>query len=472
MINMDQHTRYHPPGGGETIAAVSTPTGEGAIAIVRLSGCQAIPLADIVFQGKVRLGEAPSHTLHHGHIVDPRDRRTVDDVLAAVMRAPRTYTGEDMVEINCHGGLLVTGQILRLLLRQGARLADPGEFTRRAYLNGRMDLLQAEAVAEVIRAKTDLGLEIARRQLNGRCTRRLASIRHDLIEALALIETGLDFSDQELTDDTVGRAREPLRKVREEISGLLREAGFGRRLQEGFRVVLLGRPNVGKSSLFNALLGSDRVIVDARPGTTRDSVSEQVNLRDLPVRLVDTAGLRVAAGAVEREGVQRTRQEMESADLLVIILDGSERLGNEDMAILEQTEARKSLVVINKIDLPRELDSEPVEKTGESRPVVEVSATRGDGIESAIEIIGRALSNGNGAAGTGAPLVATLRHREILERALEAVRKAEGGLGDRAGEELVAEDLRRALKILAEMTGRTSDQEVLDHIFSAFCVGK
>ena len=464
--------RYHPPGGEGTITAVSTPPGEGAIAIVRLSGCQAIPLADRLFQGKSALSEASSHTLQRGRIVDPRELRTVDDVLAAVMRAPRTYTGEDMVEINCHGGRLVTGKILQLLLREGARLADPGEFTRRAYLNGRMDLLQAEAVAEVIRAKTDLGLEIAQRQLHGGCARRLAGIRGDLIEALALIEAGLDFSDQELDDDTAGRAREPLHKIREEISGLLREAGFGRRLLEGFRVVLLGRPNVGKSSLFNALMGSDRVIVDAQPGTTRDSVSEQVNLRDLPVRLVDTAGLRIAAGAVEREGVQRTRREMESADLLVVILDGSERLGGEDMAILEQTGERNSLVVINKIDLPGELESEPIEKVKKSRPVVEVSATRGDGIEEAIEAIGQALSNGNGVAGTEAPLVATLRHREILERALGAVRKAEDGLGDHAREELVAEDLRLALEILAEMTGRTSDQEVLDHIFSAFCVGK
>jgi len=468
---MDQKAQSHSPGGEETIAAISTPSGEGAIAIVRLSGCRAISLADEVFQGTHRLSEAASHTLHHGRIVDPGDDRTVDEVLVSVMRAPRTYTGEDMAEISCHGGILVTGKILQLLLSRGARPAAPGEFTRRAYLNGRMDLLQAEAVAEVIRAQTDLGLEIAQRQLKGGCSRRLESIRKDLIEALALIEAGLDFSDQELGEDVIKGARRPLEKAREALSEMLRGAAFGRQLQEGFSVVLVGRPNVGKSSLFNALLGSARVIVDAVPGTTRDSVSEQVNIGNLPVRLVDTAGLRAAKGAVEQEGVQRARQQMERADLLVVILDSSERIRAEDIEILEETKERNSLVVINKIDLPRALKEGPAGKMGVSRPVVETSATRGDGLDQTMEAIGKALSNGNG-AGSETPLVATLRHRQILERALETVRKAQQAAHDGAGEELIAEDVRAALEILAGMTGKTGDQEVLDRIFSTFCVGK
>ncbi len=471
MTDMNTKPNHQRLCGEETIAAVSTPSGEGAIAIVRLSGCRAISLADEVFRGSSRLSQAASHTLHHGRIVDPRDDRTVDDVLAAVMRSPRTYTGEDMVEINCHGGVLVTGKILRLLLRQGARLAAPGEFTRRAYLNGRMDLLQAEAVAEVIRSKTDRGLEIARRQLDGGCSRRLENIRQDLVEALALIEAGLDFSDQELPGDEVGRALEALERSAEAISGLLQGASFGRQLQEGFKVVLVGRPNVGKSSLFNALLGSNRVIVDAAPGTTRDSVSEHISLKDLPIRLVDTAGLHAAAGSVEREGVNRARQQMDAADLLIVILDGSERLQGEDVEVLSQTEERKSLVVINKIDLPRILDVGPAGRMSASRPVIETSAIRGDGIDATIEAVGKMLSNGNGASDP-TPLVATLRHREILERTLGAVRKAEQGARDGAGEELIAEDVRYALGALAEMTGQTSDQEVLDRIFSTFCVGK
>jgi tRNA modification GTPase len=471
MTTRNPKSQPHLPGGEETIAAVSTPSGEGAIAIVRCSGYQAISLADGIFRGKQRLSKAASHTLHHGRIVDPRGNRFIDDVLAAVMRSPGTYTGEDMVEISCHGGVLVTARILQLLLRQGARLAAPGEFTRRAYLNGRMDLLQAEAVAEVIRSKTDLGLEIAQRQLSGGCSRRLESVRDDLIEALALIEAGLDFSDQELPEDVAERARRPLDRSREALSELLRGAAFGRQLQEGFSVVLVGRPNVGKSSLFNALLGSDRVIVDAAPGTTRDSVSEQVTLKDLPVRLVDTAGLRAADGPVEREGVQRTRRQMEAADLLIVILDGSEPLRTEDVEILEQTEERESLVVINKVDLPRVMATGPEGELNVSRPVIETSATRGDGIDTAIERIARALSNGNG-AGAEAPLVATLRHRQILEQALEAVQGALRGVRDEVGEELIAEDIRSALEALAGMTGRTSDQEVLDRIFNNFCVGK
>lgn len=471
MTDMKTRTKHHHACGEETIAAISTPPGEGAMAIVRLSGNQAISLADEIFQGKRKLSAADTHTLHRGRIVDPRDDQTVDDVLAAVMRSPRTYTGEDMVEISCHGGVLVTGMILQLLLRQGARLAAPGEFTRRAYLNGHMDLLQAEAVAEVIRSKTDLGLKIAQRQLKGGCSRRLEIIRKDLVEALALIEAGLDFSDQELPEDVVERAREPVQRSREELSKLLQGASFGRQLQEGFTVVLVGRPNVGKSSLFNALLGSDRVIVDAAPGTTRDSVSEQISLKDLPVRLVDTAGLHAADGVVEQEGVKRTRREMEKADLLIVILDGSEHLQAEDVEILSRSEEQKSVVVINKIDLPRALEGKPSGPMGVTRPIIEASAIRGDGVDKTIEAIGRSLSNGNG-VGAEAPLVATLRHREILERALGAVRKAEQGIFGDAGEELIAEDLRGALEALAEMTGQISDQEVLDRIFNTFCIGK
>jgi len=471
MISKDRTAPPHFSGDEETIAAISTPPGEGAIAIVRLSGNRAISLADEVFRGNCALSEAGSHTLHHGSVFDPRDGRAIDDVLAAVMRAPKSYTGEDMVEVSCHGGVLVTGKILQLLLRQGARLAAPGEFTRRAYLNGRMDLLQAEAVAEVIRSKSDLGLEIAQRQLKGGCSQRVESIRQDLVKALALIEAGLDFSDQELPAGMVERAQGPLMESREALAELLQGATFGRQLQEGFSVVLVGRPNVGKSSLFNALLGSNRVIVDAAPGTTRDSVSEQVTLQGLPVRLVDTAGLRDAVGTVEQEGVQRARRQMEGADLLVVILDGSERLTPEDSDILGQTADRQRLVVINKVDLPRALDEGPTGEMDVSRPLIETSAVYGQGIDTAIEAIGKALSNGNGMGGE-TPLVATMRHREILEQVLEAVRRAERGACNGAGEELIAEDVRRALEALSGMAGRTSDQEVLDQIFSTFCVGK
>jgi len=463
--------KTEPDRSDDTIVAISTPRGEGALAIVRMTGCQAIPMADGVFQGHRALREATSHTVHHGLIIDPRGDRAIDDVLLSVMRAPGTYTGEDMIEISCHGGVLVTGKILQLLLRQGARLAAPGEFTRRAYLNGHMDLLQAEAVAEVIRSKTDAGLEAAQRQLRGGCSDRLKSIRRDLIESLALVEAGLDFSDQELPEDVAGRAGEPLSRSREALSKLLQGAQLGRQLREGFTVALVGRPNVGKSSLFNALLGSDRVIVAPTPGTTRDTVSEQISLKSLPVKMVDTAGLHAAAEQVDQEGVRRTRQQMEAADLLIVILDGSEPLQPEDIEILEETKGQKGLVLINKIDLPRMLAGRDMGGMGDSRPLIEASAKRGDGIDAAADVIGAALRNGHG-NGAENPLVATLRHQEILRQALEAVRRAGRGMRAGAGEELVAEDIRDALSAMAEMTGPAGGQEVLDQIFHTFCVGK
>jgi len=460
-----------PDRSGDTIAAISTPPGEGALAIVRMTGCQAIPMADGIFQGKRALREAASHTVHHGLIIDPRGGRAIDDVLLSVMRAPGTYTGEDMIEISCHGSLLLTAKVLQLLLRQGARLAAPGEFTRRAYLNGRMDLLQAEAVAEVIRSKTDAGLEAAQRQLRGGCSDRLKNIRQDLIESLALVEAGLDFSDQELPEDLAGRAGEPLLRSREVLSKLLQGAQLGRQLREGFTVALVGRPNVGKSSLFNALLGSDRAIVAPAPGTTRDTVSEQISLKNLPVRLVDTAGLHAAAEQLGQEGVRRTRQQMDTADLLIVILDGSEPLQPQDMEILEETKGQKGLVLINKIDLPRMLAGRDVDRTAGSRTRIEASAKRGDGIDAAAEVIGAALRNGHG-NGAESPLVATLRHQEILRRALEAIQRACREMSSGAGEELVAEDIRGALSAMAEMTGPAGGQEVLDRIFDTFCVGK
>jgi tRNA modification GTPase len=455
----------------KAIAAISTPPGQGAIAIVRMTGHQVIPLADKVFKGNSRLTMADSHTLHYGFIIDPHDGQKIDEVLVAVMRAPRTYTGEDMIEINCHGGALVSGNILRLMLRQGARLAAPGEFTRRAYLNGRMDLLQAEAVAEVIRSRTDLSLRTAQRQLRGGCSDQLKAIRQDLIESLALVEAGLDFSDRELPEDLAGQAREPLQRSREALLGLLQGAHFGHQLREGFTVVLVGRPNVGKSSLFNAVLGNDRVIVAPDPGTTRDTVSEDVSLKGLPIKLVDTAGLHAAAELVEKEGVHRTRQQMDSADLLVIVLDGSEHIQPEDVEILGETATRPSLLIINKIDLTRLVTGNDLEKMRSSRKVIEVSATRGDGVEEMVAAIGNELKNGHG-DGTDLYLVATIRHQEILSQSLKAVQHAYRGLLDGAGEELIAEDIRSALSSMAEMIGQTRDRDVLDRIFQSFCVGK
>jgi len=455
----------------DTIAAVSTPLGEGAIAIVRMSGPQAIAIADKVFSGKAKLSEASSHSVHHGKIIDPKTGQDFDEVLISMMRAPASYTTEDMVEINCHGGILVTRNILELLLRSGARLATPGEFTKRAFLNGRVDLAQAEAVVDVIRSKANLSLKVALGQLSGGLSKAIGEIRQNLIEALALVEAELDFSDQELEVNARDQALLPLEKAEKIASDLLRGGRIGQQLREGFTVVILGRPNVGKSSLFNAMLKLNRAIVSDIPGTTRDTISEEIELEGIPIRLVDTAGLRASRGRVEKEGVQRARHQMRRADLLLILLDGSEPLCKEDREILKDTERQAGFVVVNKIDLPTVLDKEVLERFARARPTLYTSARRGDGIENLAMAIGNELLNSHG-PDLSEPLISKLRHQEALKKVVENAYRAYRGLKKGANEELVAVDLREALSALGEITGEVCNEEILDRIFSQFCVGK
>jgi len=455
----------------DTIAAISTPAGEGAIAIVRMSGPQSIAIADKLFTGKTKLDQAPSHSLHHGRIVDPQKGQLVDDVLVSLMRAPRTYTGDDMVEINCHGSLLVTQKILELVLASGARLASPGEFTRRAFLNGRMDLAQAEAVVDLVRSKADLSMKVALNQLSGSLSREIGEIRQRLIEALALVEVELDFSDQELDANARGQAILSLKEADKSAARLLRGARLGQQLREGFSVVIIGRPNVGKSSLFNALLQTSRAIVTHIPGTTRDTISEQVELKGMPIRLVDTAGLHACRGLVEQEGVRRTREQMSCAALLIVLLDGSEALSKEDRQILQETEGKMRSVVINKMDLPRVLRSDELERLSPARQRIWISAKRGDGISNLVRDIQRKLLDGQGPDVTE-PLVSRVRHREALKKTKRSIWRAHRGLSRGTSEEVVAVDLREALLALGQITGETCQEEILDYIFSQFCVGK
>jgi tRNA modification GTPase len=455
----------------DTIAAVSTPLGEGAIAIVRMSGPQAIAIADKVFAGKTKLSEASSHSLHHGKVIDPGSGQAFDEVLVSMMRAPATYTAEDMVEINCHGGILVTQKILGLLLETGARLATSGEFTRRAFLNGRMDLAQAEAIVDIIRSKADLSLKIAIGQLSGGLSEAVGEIRKNLLEALALVEAELDFSDQGLEVKARDQALLPLEKAERIASRLLRGGRIGQQLREGFTVVILGRPNVGKSSLFNALLKMDRAIVTDIAGTTRDTISEETEIEGVPVRLVDTAGLHAGCGLVEKEGVRRARNQMDSADLLLVLLDGSEPLCQEDRQILRETEDRTGFVVINKIDLPKALDMEVVESLAAAKLKIYTSAQRGDGLENLARAIGKELLNSQG-PDISEPMVSRLRHQEALKRAAENIGRARRGLSKGVSEELVAIDLREALSAVGQITGEVYSEEILDRIFAQFCVGK
>ena len=442
----------------ETIAAISTPAGEGAIALVRISGGEAIAVADRIFRGNEKPSQFPSHAQRLGEIVE--DDRSIDQVVLSVHRAPASYTGEDLVEISCHGGILVTSRVLEACLRAGARAARAGEFTERAFLNGKMDLTQAEAVIDLIRAQTDLALRSAHEQLEGRLGAEIKAIRRQLVELLAHIEAAIDFPEEGIAPDQGAQLRGRLDSVRQEMRDLLATAEHGRILREGVRAVIYGPTNAGKSSLLNRLLGYDRAIVSEQPGTTRDTIEEVINLRGIPIRLLDTAGLRESADELEREGIARTEKSLAGADLLLQVLDRSEA---KPASFNHTPPDRIRLVLLNKSDLPEHLDWHDVE----ALRICCISENGLHGLEEAIveKISGQHLRPESGVA-------INIRHRDCLRRALESCELAgctmEGGLAP----EYVAVDLRAALRVLDEITGETNAEEIRDSIFAQFCIGK
>lgn len=453
----------------DTIAAISTPLGYSGIGIVRLSGRDAIEIADRIFisPGGKRLKQVPSHRLLYGHIINPEDRSVLDEVLVSVMKAPHTYTREDVVEINCHGGPVSLRRILELVLSAGARLAQPGEFTRRAFLNGRIDLAQAEAVLDVINSLTEESQKAAIEQLRGGLSKRLEHIRQDLIELTAIIEAFIDFPEEDIEivweREIKGRAS----KIKQELRQLMEGARYGKILREGLKTAIVGRPNVGKSSLLNALLERDRVIVTEIPGTTRDVIEEYLNIQGLPVRVMDTAGIRETRNMAEQEGVERSLRTMREADLILLVLDGSDDLHRTDMELLERAAPEKTILVINKTDLPLRISKNILPS---DRPAVSISALKGTGLkELKDEIVRTALK---GRTETGTALVTNIRHRGALERALQSMESFEDGMREGLSAELLAIELRESLDALGEITGATTSEEILDRIFSNFCIGK
>lgn len=444
----------------DTIAAISTPFGEGAIAVIRLSGARAIEIADGIFRAKVRVSDLPARTQQFGAVFD--GERKLDDVLLCVYRAPASYTGEDVVEINCHGGVLVTRRILEALLARGARSAEPGEFTQRAYLNGKMDLTQAEAVMDLISAQTDLALRAASEQLEGRLGQHVRELREALVEVLAHVEAYIDFPDEDIDPATGEALLQKIDAVRVVIEELLATAGRGKVLREGVRTVIYGAPNVGKSSLLNLLLGSERAIVSPRPGTTRDVIEEVINLRGLPLRLVDTAGLRDSDDEIEREGMARTRQQIERADLVLHVVDASQAISDFRLEISDSDE--RALLVLNKCDLGEH------ERWREVAGV-RLSCLKGEGIEALTEAIYARVTGGQ-ATHRDWSLAINARHADCLRRAqgfADAAREAfTGGLSP----EFVAEELRGSLDAVGEIVGKADSEEILGKIFSTFCIGK
>jgi tRNA modification GTPase len=469
----------------DTIAAIATPLGEGGLAVVRLSGPQTLAVADKSFLpvGKNSLppSAATTHTIHYGKIV--RQGRSVDEVLLAVLRAPHTFTCEDTVEITCHGGLLPAKLVLDTLLENGARLAEPGEFTRRAFLNGRIDLAQAEAVADLIHSRTELALAAANEQLAGKLSQRINQLRDEMMQTLAHIEAHIDFPDEDISPDT----REQLLKRLEHgvafMDELLRTANEGQILRRGIRAAIVGRPNAGKSSLLNQLLGHDRAIVSPIPGTTRDTIEETANIRGLPVVFIDTAGLREARDEIEQEGVRRSHESLARAEFILHVLDASETLTPADEKYFAKFAGKKRILVVNKIDLPRKLKlPEKVgravlcapRRAGDCPPyqsIVDICCLSGQGIEALKDAIKELVWSGEIKAEMLQVMINS-RHQDALNRARAATQRTLDVL--HAGEtlELAAGELRIAVNAVGEIVGKTATEDLLDSIFSQFCIGK
>jgi len=458
-------------GERDTIAAIATPHGESGIGIVRISGPLAEKVATRLFRPKKRTARLKSHQLYYGKIIDPENEKLLDEVLLTLMRRPKTYTREDVLEINCHGGYLVLRRVLEVVLGQGVRLAQPGEFTKRAFLNGRIDLSQAEAVIDVIRAKTATSLKMANKQLRGHLSREIEGLRARVVRSLALVEASIDFPDEELEvdEDAVGVNLEESQGT---VKGLIESYEEGRIYRDGVSVSIVGKTNVGKSSLLNVLLKENRAIVTPIPGTTRDVIEEVVNIHEIPIRLVDTAGMRRVSDPIEREGVRLTKGKVAEADMVILVIDGSRGLDTNDREIIDEVGGKKKVVAINKRDLPIKVSMEEIHRALPNTRAVEISALKNWGIDKLKKSLYSALIRDGIGSAAGDVVVVNARHKKALDGSLECLRRAREGIEGKIPFELVALELRSCLDHLGEIGGETTTEEVLECIFSQFCIGK
>lgn len=457
----------------DTIAAISTMAGESGIGIVRLSGSKALEIADRIFVSKdgILPSGFDSHTIHYGWVGEKEDGKPqmLDEALLSVMRAPRSYTKEDVVEINCHGGIVALRRVLDLVLEEGARLAEPGEFTRRAFLKGRIDLSQAEAVLDIIRAKTDSALRLGIEQLRGGLGKEIKRMRRVLLDALAVLEAGIDFPEDDVGGPGLNAVSERLRQVDCGLKGILATANKGRIFREGARAVICGRPNVGKSSLLNALLKEERAIVTPVSGTTRDAIEDIIDMQGIPLRIVDTAGIIEPRSLVQRKAVARSREYMESADMAILLFDGNKRLQPTDKFLMQRLRLKKTLAVINKIDLPQKIERQKILRDFPS--VVEISAKKLKNIKALEDAIVKLLCCEE-IAGAQPALVSNLRHFKKLKKAEKLIAGALKSLDNKLYPELIAEDVKEGLAQMDEVLGKRFSDDLLDRIFSQFCIGK
>ncbi|WP_338208663.1 tRNA uridine-5-carboxymethylaminomethyl(34) synthesis GTPase MnmE [Lactiplantibacillus paraxiangfangensis] len=456
----------------DTIAAISTPPGEGGISIIRISGDQTFNVVSQIFKGK-DLSKVNSHTINYGHIIDPDTQQEVDEVMASVMRAPKTYTREDVIEINCHGGLVATNEILQLILSHGARMAEPGEFTKRAFLNGRLDLSQAEAVMDLIRAKTDKSMKVALNQLDGDLSKLIRHLRQDILDVLAQVEVNIDYPEYDAVEAmTTKMLKEKATEVGQSIDQLLATAKQGKVLREGLATAIIGRPNVGKSSLLNHLLHEDKAIVTDVAGTTRDVIEEYVNVRGVPLKLVDTAGIRDTEDKVEKIGVERSRKAIGAADLVLLVLDNSQPLTAEDRALLKETSTSKRIVILNKTDLPAQLDQDELAKNVDLKDVLSMSVLQQAGVEQLEQRIAKMFFSEGIESSQNSVMVTNARHIGLLNQAKQALQDVQTGIAAGMPVDLVQIDMTRCWEFLGQITGDSYEDELLDQLFSQFCLGK
>jgi len=457
----------------DTIAAISTPPGVGGIGIVRVSGKDSVKIVDKIFKnpkGK-KLSSVKTHTIHYGYICNPDENQVIDEVLVSVMREPHTYTREDVVEINCHGGIVSTRNVLEQVLKAGARIADPGEFTKRAFLNGRIDLVQAEAIIDIINSKTTLGLETAVDQLEGSLSKSIYDIRNQLLGIAAHLQAAADFPEDDIEELTTENLLNSLNELNLRISNLIETADMGKIIREGLSTVIVGKPNVGKSSLLNALVRENRAIVTEIPGTTRDIIEEYVNIKGVPLKIIDTAGIRETSDVVEKIGVEKSRDIIRSADLVILIFDGSRELDDDDKNIIQLVKDKKVIILINKSDLKMNIDAEYIANVFKNKPIIEISVLKGTGLDQLEQEIKDMFFAGKVSIREDS-IITNMRHKDSLIKARKSLNEAINSLRIGMPVDMVSIDISNAIESMGEIIGLTVSEEIIDRIFHEFCLGK
>lgn len=457
--------------GEDTIAAVSTPQGTGGIGIIRISGDKAFEIAGRIFRGSKPFDAYKSHTINYGKIVDPKTGDMIDEALVSKMDKPNTFTREDVVEVNSHGGIIVVKRIMELILREGARLAEPGEFTKRAFLNGRIDLSQAEAVIDLINSKTSESSRAAAAQLEGRLSEKLKEVRTKLIELIAHIEVTVDYPEHDIEQITGEKVYGEINEIKEKLTGVTKGFEKGRIMREGLNAVIVGRPNVGKSSLLNELAGKNKAIVTDIPGTTRDIIEEYINVNGIPVRIIDTAGIRDTADVVEKIGVERAEKEIDTADLIIMVIDASEGITSEDKRIIERIKNKKTVLLINKVDLVEEGSITDIEESLGEWKTIRTSMKEDIGLEDLEKAITGLFVKGEIYLDSEV-LVTNVRHKNLIDSAIRSINDAIAAYEAGMPLDCVTIDIKNAAEYLGQITGESVSEDVMHQIFSRFCIGK